>query len=161
MDENRLLPDFEHLSIVAIYALLFVSTIIALWKGGAPERWGAAVLLTMCIAQLSLYSFADPRFDSVDWVAVIADLIGLIGFTAIALKANRFWPIFAAALQGISCLAHLARYVEPDFLGLTYVWLKAAPTTTATLLLLITTLVHRWRLSVQGHDRSWTEVVSQ
>lgn len=112
----------------AIYLLILTGTILlALFKGGSAERQGAVVLCIMALTQYPLSIILPPTYQTVDLASLVTDLIGVIGFGAIALTSKRFWPLWAASLQLLSCSAQFARAVQPQIEGLVYAVMKSAP----------------------------------
>ena len=85
--------------------LLVASCLWALWRGGAPERWGAAILfiafgLTMLVQTQHLY-----RVGAVlDYILV--DVAGLIAFVILSLWSRRIWTIFISAFQLNAVVSH-------------------------------------------------------
>ncbi|MEL7188056.1 MAG: hypothetical protein AAGK17_00770 [Pseudomonadota bacterium] len=149
------LPDFTHPAIAVFYSIFGAAVALGWVLGGKPERCGALTLASIFSVQLILYStISDPTFDEIDFVGVITDAIGLLGFTAIALSANRIWPLFAAAMQLIAVLAHLTHGFRP-MLGQSYVDFEAYPTAFVTLCVIGGVAMHRYRLKKYGHDRDW------
>lgn len=150
-------PDFEYLSISVFYAALITGLLVALWKGGQPEKFGVLVLVAITVIQLSASALFPPRFDDVDPVALLTDTIALIGFGWIAIHARRVWPIWAAAFQLLSVASHFARYVQLGIEPMVYSILKSGPTGLAIILLIVGTLLHRRRVLKYGKDPSWMD----
>ncbi len=149
------LPDFADPRIAALFACLGAILTLAWFLGGGPERKGAYTIAAMLVVQALLYStVSEPRFDRIDAVALTADGVGLLGFTAIALNANRVWPLFAAAMELISVLAHLTQGFEV-MVDQSYADFKAMPSIAALLSLLLGLIFHRIRIVRYGFDRDW------
>lgn len=127
----------------------------ALWKGGPPERLGAAVLLAMAVIQPMAHLVLPLRFDRFDVVGFVVDLMAFVGMTAIALYADRMWPLWTAALQLLACAAHVVRLLSIDIRLLTYGTMKGWPTFAALFVLVVGTAMHRRRLRRRGSDPSW------
>jgi hypothetical protein len=51
---------------------------------------------------------------------LLIDVVTFALFCLIALRADRFWPIWASALLGLGLLGHLARAAEPDLFWWAY-----------------------------------------
>jgi hypothetical protein len=124
----------------------------ALVAGGGPERATAMVFLTAaCSSYLVLQNDAlhfEPKL-------VAIDLVALASLTAIALCANRFWPMYVSALQLITVAVHGVKVYDPSLA--TWMWMAAAgklayPT---LVLLVIGVARHRERAERFGVDRSW------
>ena len=141
----------------AFFALMLASLGLALWKGGEPERAGALVLVAMWALQSLGVNFLPSRFIAVDPVAFLSDLVGTLGFGAIALNARRFWPLCATALQVLSLSAHFARWADLAIPKLVYALMRSGPTFVVLSVLLIGTVLHLRRLHRDGVDRSWQD----
>ncbi|WP_168176216.1 hypothetical protein [Novosphingobium sp. PC22D] len=141
--------------ILTFHVLLVLSVILAVWKGDAPERCGAAVVMAMDCLQLGSILFIPRVYIAVDMVSVVVDGVGFLGFAAIAVHAMRIWPLWAAALQLISLSAHFARHFEIDVEPMVYAVMKSAPTFLVIVVLLIGTLVNWLRRARRGSVPSW------
>lgn len=135
-------------SLAAFYGTLALVALLALWKGGAPERAGVALLLGMLALNLIGRLFGPPVYASVDLLALADDFAGFVGFAWLAYHARRFWPIWAAALQLLSLAGHFARAFEQKTGSLVYALMKSGPTYLLFLILLAGTLLH-WRRVVR------------
>ncbi|MCY7280679.1 MAG: hypothetical protein LH610_07260 [Sphingomonas bacterium] len=60
------------------------------------------------------------RYSRVESGVFIVDLAVLIGFTAIALRSDRFWPLWVAGLQLTTILAHLLRAMDLNLIPQIY-----------------------------------------
>jgi hypothetical protein len=146
------LPD---LGISAFAAILILATTFAFAKGGAPERWGALVAVTMTLIQVGSAFFGHQKFHSVDLGSVVVDAYGVIGFGAIALYARRAWPIWATSLQILSLSSHFAREVDAGVSPMVYGLMKSSPTFFVMIALLLGTVGHVRRLRRRGSDPGW------
>lgn len=134
---------------------LIFSVFFALTKGGAPERLCAIVFVLMAALQYS-GSFAFGRvFEAVDLVSLAVDLLGALAFTAVALVADRLWPLLISAMQLISCVSHFGREIAPKVEPLVYSVLRSGPTLAALVILAVGTILHQRRVLKQGMDASW------
>lgn len=91
----------------------------AIARGGAPERMAGWMLLIAAVASLGvglpangLHGISVPVFS--------IDLALFVGLFAIALRANRFWPYWAAALQLVAIGVHGARAFDPFMVPIVY-----------------------------------------
>lgn len=96
-------------------ALLAACCFYAFMAGGRPERIGAAVLAIGSVLTIIVMSAPPLRFRSVELAVVVVDILCLILYVAMALRADRFWPIWATALVGVGALGHLGKWFSgPD-----------------------------------------------
>jgi len=145
------MPDLQTI----FMAVLVISIGFAGWRGGSPERWGAAVITAMLLSQLAGRIFIPRRFDAVDLAGFGVDLLGFVGMTIIALHADRKWPLWTAALQLLSCMAHLVRIFSIKVEPFVYGTMKTAPTFLVLVILIAATINHLRRVRRDGHDPSW------
>lgn len=100
-------------------ALMVLCTAYALIAGGAPERIAAVLYLLSCCATY-LSWLKGGRWHEIEFGILLIDVVTFFIFCLLALRANRFWPIWASALLGLGLLGHLARSVEPDLFWWAY-----------------------------------------
>jgi len=136
--------------------LLALTTLYALWAGGGPERIGAAVYaLSVVVTHLALLMH-DHMWWDLETGVLIVDATTFLIFVLIALKANRFWPLWVSALLGIALLGHLGRFVMPDTYWRAYAIVLVMWSYPILALMVLGTFLHQRRLKLQGVDRSWT-----
>ena len=128
--------------LIVFFACLILSVAFALIMGGKPERAGALVVLAMTALQFALLSLLPRSYAYVDLASVVVDLVGLVGFSAIAIFAVRVWPIWAASLQLLSLTSHFARETDSAVPPLVYIAMKSGPTFLVLLVLFLGTLSH-------------------
>lgn len=139
----------------AYFLVLVLSVVLALWKGGAPERMGALVIIAMAVVQAIVRYFSPSAFVRVDTNALISDFVGFVGFGYLAIEARRIWPLWAGALQLLSLSAHFARWADIGIPPLVYAVMRSGPTFGAAIVILIGTVLHLLRLRRLGSDPSW------
>ncbi len=71
----------------------------ALLRGGAPERWGAAIVLVGMILSNVTAAWSGNLYMTTNLAFFAADTIEAIALIVLACVANRFWPLWAAMLQ--------------------------------------------------------------
>ncbi|PHP19310.1 hypothetical protein CG471_12830 [Sphingobium sp. IP1] len=142
-----------------IAAFLLLVTVLAIhagWRGGAPERLAAAAMLVATIATSLTNMQGALAFRDVQWSIVWIDAALLAALLAIALRANRFWPLWVAAIQCLALAAHAARAFDADILPLAYWWVVGKLSYPMLLLLIVGTERHHRRRR-QGHrDPAWS-----
>lgn len=99
-------------------------------------------------------------FRDVQWPIVWIDAALLAALLAIALKANRFWPLWVAAIQCLALAAHAARAFDADILPLAYWWIVGKLSYPMLVLLIIGTERHHRRRRHGRRDPAWS-VASQ
>lgn len=131
------------------YAVMAFSLAFAWFKGGGAEKVGVLLLLGFFLFRIALTPLIPPQFDALDPLAFAQDLIGFAGFVWIGLRARRYWPLAAAALQLISLSAHFARVIDVAIHPFVYSLLKSGPTLLVFLLLVVGTVNYRSRARAQ------------
>jgi len=137
-------------------ALLVLCTLYALWAGGGPERVGAAAYALSVAATHLILTAHNERWLNVEVGVFINDVIVFFAFVAIALRANRFWPIWVSAFLGLGVLGHLGRLAGPDVLWWAYAVVLTIWSYPILAVIALGTFLHRRRLALNGADRSWT-----
>lgn len=130
----------------------------ALIWGGGPER---AVALTW----LLIFEIADGLYHAVfeqsyslvnvDAFHAAHDVVAWIGFTFIALNANRNYTLCIAAMQLLAVVAHLSRSLSEMITPIAYAVMVIAPGWLQLLCLTIGLLRHVRRKRRYGEYRDW------
>lgn len=128
----------------------------ALVSGGAPERIGAAIYAAGSFGTLAAASAAPVRFQGVEVGVFIVDVFVFLGFVALALRANRFWPIWVSALIGIGLAGHLAMLLHPQVIPWAYAVVLSIWSYPILAMMVAGTWLHRRRRIKNGADPSWT-----
>jgi hypothetical protein len=145
-----MLPAYAYLTILLIcwaYALL---------KGGAPERIGASVIGLGSVLSLVAASSSGARFGSVEVGVFLVDVAAFAVFLGLALRAERHWPLWVAALQAIGTAGHAAKLTDPKVIPLAYAFVLAFWVYPMLLLVVMGTWQHQKRLAKFGVDKSWS-----
>jgi hypothetical protein len=142
------------------YTLLILCCAHAFARGAAPERIGAAILGIGSLLSRALVSVASHRFQSVEYGIVVVDVPVFIAYAALAARAERFWPIWAASLVGVGMLGHFGRWSAGTDISR---WVYAVSITIWSYAIIgviaIGTFCHQRRVARFGFDRSWTPLV--
>lgn len=137
-------------------ALIVVSVLVAYRRGGPPERLAATIIVSWMIADVSYHLlFGKSGFDSVDPVHVVLDGAALVAIVWLALRANRMWPLWAAAAQLMCVMSHLVAYVEPGGMRRAYWAMTQLPPYIQLVALVLGAVAHARRLERIGPYRSW------
>ncbi|RTL14427.1 MAG: hypothetical protein EKK50_15720, partial [Sphingomonadaceae bacterium] len=107
--------------VIVFNALLLIACGYAFLMGGAPERWTALVFVGSAFA-----TFLAPFYDSlrpfrhVEPALLLVDLIMLVGLLVIALRADRYWPLYVSALHLITLAIHGVKAIQPSLVPWMY-----------------------------------------
>ena len=102
------------------WALLILICGYALWKGRRDERIVASACLLASIGTRFAISPITVRYAGLETGLLVIDMAMLATFVWIALRSDRFWPLWVAGLQLTSSMAHLLKAVEWDLLPKAY-----------------------------------------
>lgn len=108
------------LSPFTYYIVLATVCAYAFYRGQAESRMAATICVVASIASTIVMSPLASRYSGVESGVMIVDLAVLIGFTAIALRSDRFWPLWVAGLQLTTIIAHLFKVIDLDLIPKVY-----------------------------------------
>lgn len=136
--------------------LLFACAAYAGICGAAPERIGAAIIFAGAVLSAVAASAASVRYQGVEVGVFVVDVVTIAAFILLALRAERFWPIWVSAFLGVGALGHLAMALHVRVIPWAYavvltIWSYPILATVA-----IGTFNHRRRLKQFGTDPSWS-----
>jgi hypothetical protein len=137
-------------------ALMLACCGYAFIEGGAPERIGAAIFLIGSVLTYVSLETSPIRFRGVEVGVFIIDFVSFVAFVLLAIRANRFWPIWVSALVGLGLVGHLAMLVHPHVIPWAYAVVLSMWSYPMLLVMTAGTYAHRRRLIRNGADRSWT-----
>jgi hypothetical protein len=141
----------------AMFLLLFAAACsYALWRGGAPERIVASVFAIGLAGTLLLQAPLAARFGSLELGIFLTDVAMLGAIVAVALNADRFWPLWIGAFQIIQVLSHVPQAIIPHLLPTTYGAIVAIWSYPMLAILVAGTARHRRRLADYGIDPAWS-----
>ncbi|HEU5285666.1 MAG TPA: hypothetical protein VFU20_04025 [Sphingomicrobium sp.] len=101
-------------------AILLLSCGYALWRGRRDERIVASICLLATVATRFAISPLSVRYTGLEFGLLFIDLVMLAAFVSIALRSERFWPLWIAGLQLTNSLSHLMKAIELDLLPVAY-----------------------------------------
>ena len=102
------------------WAILLVTCGYALWRGRSDERIVAAVCLAATFLTGFTVSPLQVRYASVETGLMLIDVLMLLAFVWIALKSQRFWPLWVAGLQLVISVSHVFKYADLELMPRAY-----------------------------------------
>src|SRR3989337_1801345 len=102
------------------WAVLLLTFGYALWRGRSDERIAASVCLAASVASGFAICPVSVRYTGREIGLLMIDAAVLLAFVAIALRAQRFWPLWVAGLQLTSSISHLVKVVDVDLITRAY-----------------------------------------
>jgi hypothetical protein len=121
-------------------ALLIGACGYAWFRGRSDERVAAAVCVGASFASLVLLT--RLRFSDIEYGILAVDLVVLATFVWVALRSERFWPLWVSGLQLTSSVPHLLKLIDPGLMPFAY----AAAETIWSYPILIILAVGTWRV---------------
>jgi hypothetical protein len=108
-----------------LIAILFWSMCIgactyALLLGGWEGRVTTAVVLSATLATMFLERLLDLHWHETNQIVLAIDLAAFLVMYVVAAKSRQWWPIWVAAFQLNSVVAHFATLITPEFSALVY-----------------------------------------
>lgn len=143
--------------------ILLVLAFLGFWKGGGPERAVAGVMVGILVCD-RIYHLIFGNFStvvSIDYGHALIDLVAMVALVLIALRANRMYTLWIAALQLIAFNAHLARELAEGMSPIAYLILYIGPSYFQLLAQAGGLWAHRRRVARYGPYKSWTSQVDK
>lgn len=109
--------QFNQLNQYIFVVIMLATCGAALWFGRDSERWTAIVLISSAVASLIAQS---SKFFQPESGILMIDLALLAYLIWLALRSDRFWPLYAAGFQIIGTLIHVARITDDSIFQSAY-----------------------------------------
>lgn len=109
-----MLGTFNYLAILAAVSLY------AFLKGCADERLAAMVCIVATAATHGLMLAIGETYSRVEIGLLGVDAAALLAFIYIALRTERFWPLWVAGLQLTTLFSHFLKAVQLDLMPQAY-----------------------------------------
>jgi hypothetical protein len=127
--------------------LLVLSCGYGLWRGDRDVRIVAAACVLATLATHFAVAPLRERYASVEEGLMLIDGLMLLVFVAVALRSNRFWPLWVAGLQLTTSVAHLLKGLHLELLPKAYGAALAFWSYPILLILVIGTYRHQRRMA--------------
>ncbi|MEO8176237.1 MAG: hypothetical protein ABI626_06215 [Sphingomicrobium sp.] len=108
------------LRVLFYFTLLIGVAAYALWRGRRDERIAALTCVAASLGSFALLVSHPSDYASLEQGVAVIDFAALVAFTWIALKSNRFWPLWVAGLQLTSIMGHALKYSDSSMLPVVY-----------------------------------------
>lgn len=108
------------------FNVVLLLTCAYIWRsGGRTGRWGALIVLAATVLTV-IAAVVGAKFDKIEPLLFLADVIVLCGMIALAMLSRRRWPIWASAMQ-LNCVAgHIAAAIAPVTVAKVYYVMETA-----------------------------------
>jgi hypothetical protein len=128
----------------------------AIARGGAPEIVAGVTLLIAAGATLVAPLVMGVNFDHVAWALFLVDGPLCVLLMVLAAFADRFWPMWLAALQVVAVGIHGVRAYDPVILNYAY-WFMAGKISYPMLLIVAIGTRRHYRRAASGlPEFAWT-----
>jgi hypothetical protein len=107
------------LSVQTYYAILLVCA-YAFLAGRSDERIVAGICAIASVASAIVVAPLGSRYSNVEAGIFLVDVAAFAGFTFVALRTERFWPLWIAGLQLTTIIAHALKSVQLDLMPEAY-----------------------------------------
>lgn len=134
------------------WAILLLTCGYALWRGRSDERIIASVCLSASLATRFAISPLQGRYASLETGLMMIDALVLLAFLWIALRSQRFWPLWIAGLQLTNSISHFMKLADVDLVPRAY----GAAAALWSYPILFILAIGTWR----GHQRSRAEAAA-
>src|SRR6478672_7556036 len=92
----------------------------ALWRGNRYEKLAGLICIFATVISVLTHAPLHERYVTVEMGDLLVDLAVLFAFVAIALRSDRFWPLWVAGLQLTISMSHLMKALQPSLIPLAY-----------------------------------------
>jgi hypothetical protein len=131
----------------------------AIWRwGGSPERWIIAIFIATMVMPLYVMRWLDLGYlgdGSNTWIYLLLDLVAGALFVAVALNANRNYPLLIAGFQLVAVGAHIVSALVESASPLAIAILVIGPSYCQLAVLFAGFLRHTARQRRFGGYREW------
>ena len=142
----------------SIYLVLLAACCVYVaMRGGTPELLGGTIIGVASLLTFAalLVNMAD-LYRSVEMGVFVVDVMALVAFIALALRADRLWPLCVTALHIVGTAGHAVKLVDPQILPYAYAFALRFWGYPMIALLVLGTWNHQRRLARFGVDKSWS-----
>lgn len=110
---------------ILFWSLCISACAYALLLGGWEGRWTTVIILlatfaTLLANQLLRHFWFDRFWVDTNEAVLLIDLAAFLAMYVIAARSERWWPIWVAAFQLNSVVAHVATTISPRFSAIIY-----------------------------------------
>ncbi|MCJ7421564.1 hypothetical protein [Sphingomicrobium astaxanthinifaciens] len=130
-----------------VYTLILLAVCgYAFVAGGREHKVVASVSVIASIVTVVVMGPVERRYGGVEMGVLLVDLAVLAVYVALALRSDRFWPLWVAGLQLTTSFSHAAKAVNLALLPQAYAAAARFWVYPILLILLIATVRHALRL---------------
>lgn len=101
-------------------AILAAVSLYAFLRGRADERLAATICIVATAATHGLMLAIGETYSKVETGLLLVDVATLAAFLYIALRTDRFWPLWVAGFQLTTLFSHALKAVQLDLMPQAY-----------------------------------------
>jgi len=105
---------------IIFWAILVVTCGYALWRGRKYEQLAAAICIVASVTSVFAHTPLHQRYAGLEIGDLVIDTAVLLAFVAIALRSDRFWPLWVAGLQLTISLSHIFKALDVGLVPTVY-----------------------------------------
>jgi hypothetical protein len=102
------------------WMLLILTCGYALWRGRKYEQLAAIICIAASVISVLARSPLHQRYAGVEVGDLVIDSMVLVSFVVIALRSDRFWPLWIAGLQLTISMSHLFKAFDASLIPIAY-----------------------------------------
>ena len=102
------------------WALLLATCGYALWRGRKYEQLAAVICIAASVISVLARAPLHQRYAGLELGDLLVDTVVLLAFLAIALRSDRYWPLWVAGLQLTISMSHLFKAIDADLVPIAY-----------------------------------------
>ena len=102
------------------WVILVVTCGYALWRGNRYEQMAGLICIAASVISVVLRAPLHERYMGVELGDLGVDTAVLLAFVAIALRSDRFWPLWVAGLQLTISMSHFFKAIDLDLMPRAY-----------------------------------------
>ncbi len=134
--------------------LFVISCGYALWRGGRDERICALIFIVGLAGTSAVHGWT-AKYQTLVWGVFTIDVLMLLGLAWLALRSDRFWPLWLTAMQTVEVLGHGVTLVGPRVIPWAYRAMISFWSYPMLLILLAGSIRHHRRQTRIGPERFW------
>ena len=92
--------------------------------GGWAGRWIAGLYVAACLGTLAAF-LLETDWHHTNYATFAVDLVLLVGLIAVALRSDRWFPVWFAGFHLVAVISHLASLAAPGFAPKIYFLLQS------------------------------------
>lgn len=102
------------------YAVLVAVCAYAFLRGRTDERVVASIFIIASLSSALIAPAKESVYSRMETGILIVDVLAFAAFVLVALRSERFWPLWVAGLQLTTLLSHIIKAARIDLMPQAY-----------------------------------------